>query len=315
MTEKIVQRIEKEVQCHNIVASLVEKCSFPDLTSLLLEVYRKKVKKITPKALLQQYMQNGYVQPTKANVQKFLQFDLLACSLLPHDFEMIELSSLAPLGANSVVGPVHQNNVLSTIRSVEVCSDPTNVMALESAARKQRSGEKAASHVVKLCSSHRVTRGQKFTGAHCFPHFRILALTTAGRDTGSFTFEVDALNEHISYFIDILTKSTSIGINVSDITVHITALDESRVPVLQKKVVDHIAETYANVDIHFDQNRVTGRGYYQDVCYHILVKNLQGETLLLVDGGSTNWTQQLLSNQKERFFISGLGSERLLVCT
>ena len=29
-----------------------------------------------------------------------------------------------------------------------------------------------------------------------------------------------------------------------------------------------------------------------------------------VDGGVTNWTQQLFSNQKERLFISGIGAER-----
>jgi hypothetical protein len=32
---------------------------------------------------------------------------------------------------------------------------------------------------------------------------------------------------------------------------------------------------------------------------------------MLVDGGFTNWTQQLLSNQKERLLISGIGTERL----
>jgi hypothetical protein len=35
--------------------------------------------------------------------------------------------------------------------------------------------------------------------------------------------------------------------------------------------------------------------------------------LELVDGGSVNWTQQFLSNAKERLVISGIGSERL--CT
>jgi hypothetical protein len=33
--------------------------------------------------------------------------------------------------------------------------------------------------------------------------------------------------------------------------------------------------------------------------------------LELVDGGSTDWTQQLLGNRKERLLISGLGLERL----
>jgi hypothetical protein len=35
---------------------------------------------------------------------------------------------------------------------------------------------------------------------------------------------------------------------------------------------------------------------------------------LLIDGGFTDWTQQLMSNRKERLMTSGLGSERLCAC-
>ncbi len=315
MLEKIVRRIEEELQCHHVVENLVDRCSFPDLTSLLLDVYRKKTKKITPKALLQQYMHNGFVQPAKANVCTSLQFDLLACSLLPHDFEMIELSPLAPLGSNSVIATVDQNNAISTIRNIEVCSDPTNVLALEAAARKQRLKDAKGLRNVKLACSHRVVRGQKFKGDSCFPHFRIFALATAGRDEGSCTFETDSLYEHISYFVEVLTRSQSLGIKVLDLAVHVTAIDESRLPVLQEKVVERLAVAYPSLRIQFDQNRTSGRGYYCTVCYHIFAKDEAGEELCLVDGGCTDWTQQLLSNQKERFLISGLGSERLLVCT
>jgi hypothetical protein len=40
-------------------------------------------------------------------------------------------------------------------------------------------------------------------------------------------------------------------------------------------------------------------------------KDIQGVDHNLVDGGFTNWTQQLLSNAKERLLISGIGIERL----
>jgi hypothetical protein len=79
--------------------------------------------------------------------------------------------------------------------------------------------------------------------------------------------------------------------------------------------LNRLAAEHGNVIVEFDQKRETGRGYYCDACYHISVKDSSGNDILLVDGGFTNWTQQLLSNQKERFLISGLGSERLLVCT
>ncbi len=315
MQKKIVQRIEAELQSPHLFENLVEKCSFPDLTSLLLEVYREKTKKVTPKLLLQQYTNNRFVQPAKANVCEALKFDLFAATLLPKDFEMIELSPLAPLGANSVIASVDQNNALSTIRNVEVCSDPTNVLALESAARKQRLKKDGVDQSkVKLCASQRVVRCQKFEGAAFFSHFRLLALTTAGLDVGSFIFETESLFEQISFFIQLLLQSHELGIKVRDLSVHVTALDESRMDVLQQKVLNRLAEQ-GSVIVEFDQKRETGRGYYCDACYHIFAKDAAGNDLLLVDGGFTNWTRQLLSNQKERFLISGLGSERLLVCT
>ena len=307
MQKRIIQRIEAELQCPHLFESLVEKCSPSDLTSLLLEVYREKTKKITPKALLQQYTQNRFVQPAKANVRESIAFDSLAYSLLPNDFEVIELSPLAPLGSNSVIASVDQNNVLSTIRNTEVCSDPTNVMALESAVRRQRLKKN-----VKLCSSHKAVRCQKFEGANFFPCFRLLALTTAGKDEGSFKFETESLFEHISYYVELLNKVQTLDIKVSDLVVHLTALDESRMPILQQ-VMNRLAATHKSVSFQFDQNRMTGRGYYRDVCYHILTKDASGNHLILMDGGFTNWTQLLLSNEKERFLISGLGSERLLV--
>ncbi len=310
MQNEIIQRIEAELQCPHLFESLVEKCPFSDLTSLLLDVYREKAKKITPKALLQQYTQNRFVQPAKVNVYETMKFDFLALSLLPNDFEMIELSPVAPLGSNSVIASVDQNNALSTIRNTEVCSDPTNVMALESAIRKQRLKKD-----VKLCSSHKVVRCQKFKEANFFAGFRILALTTAGKDQGSFKFETEALFEHISYYVELLSKAQTLGIKLRDLAVHVTALDESRMGILQEKVLNPLAEKHGNVIVQFDQKRETGRGYYCDACYHIFAKDSSGNDLLLVDGGFTNWTRQLLSNQKERFLISGLGSERLLVCT
>ena len=319
MKKKIVQRIEAELQNPHLFESLVGNCSFPDLTSLLLEVYREKTKKITPKLLLQQYMTNRFVQPAKANVCEAMKFDLFASTILPKDFEMIELSPLAPLGSNSVIASVDQNNALSTIRNIEVCSDPTNVLSLESAARRQRlKKEGCGQSKVKLCTSQRVVRCQKiemFEGASFWAHFRLLALTTAGLDEGSFQFETEALFEHISFFIQLLLKSHKLGIKVRDLSVHVTALSENRMDVLQEKVLNRLAREHGHVIAEFDQKRETGRGYYCDVCYQIFAKDSSGNNLLLVDGGFTNWTRQLLSNQKERFLISGLGSERLLVCT
>ena len=46
-----------------------------------------------------------------------------------------------------------------------------------------------------------------------------------------------------------------------------------------------------------------------------ILKRIQREAAIpeLIDGGFTTWTQQLLSNNKERLLISGLGTERFAV--
>ena len=47
------------------------------------------------------------------------------------------------------------------------------------------------------------------------------------------------------------------------------------------------------------------------MCFQIHARDPSGQDYLLVDGGATDWTQQLLNNRKERLMTSGLGSERL----
>ena len=108
-----------------------------------------------------------------------LEFDRLAYSLLPSGFEPVELSSVALLGVCSVLGAVSQNNVVSTVRNTEVCSDSTNVLALECARRRRLAlrDDARAPDRVKLCASHRLIRAQRFDGPASFPHFRLLAVT------------------------------------------------------------------------------------------------------------------------------------------
>jgi hypothetical protein len=45
---------------------------------------------------------------------------------------------------------------------------------------------------------------------------------------------------------------------------------------------------------------------------HVTARDPSGEVQQLADGGSTDWLARLTSNGKQRFFVSGLGSELLL---
>jgi hypothetical protein len=316
MSDKIIERISREAGIEGLVEALSKQLSPTDLQSLLIEVYRRRADTLTPRDLLYQYRHDRFVQPTQASPTAQLDFDRLAYSLLPPGFEPIELSPVAPLGTCSVVSTVSQNVTVPTIRNTEVCSDATNVLALECARRRRQilRNNPRATDRVKLGTSHRLLRAQKFEGPASFQHFCIFTLCTAGRDEGSFKFEAEALVEQLDFYARLLSKAGKLGYTIQNVRVSITALDERRFDTLQANVIDTLSAKHPHIRVQFDQNRQSGRGYYTDTCFAIHAVNPVGDDLLLVDGGLTTWTQQLLSNRKERLMTSGIGSERLCAC-
>lgn len=102
-----------------------------------------------------------------------------------------------------------------------------------------------------------------------------------------------------------LCLSVSNGRLVTDLT------EGRRQETLETQVLQPLMNTYPDVLCYFDAERQSGRGYYVGACFHIYATNATGAEHELVDGGFTTWTQQMLSNRKERLLISGLGIERL----
>jgi hypothetical protein len=314
MDNQILKRILREAGAPDLLETLTQRLEPSDLQSLLLAVYRERAKAVSPATLLRQYRQNRFVQPAALDPRKLLELDRLAFSLLPPGFEPLELSPVCPLGTNSVVATVDQNNAVTTIRNTEVCSDSTNVMALECAVRRQALYAKGrvASQDIKLGASHRLLRPQSFHGPVSFAHFRIFSLCTAGRDRGSYRFETEALREHIAFYLRLFKETVRLGMSVGDISVALTAFDESRMDILRSKVIEALSPDYPDVRFDFDQTRASGRGYYTGAAFRIAARDSSGTEYGIVDGGLTDWTQQLLSNRKERLLMSGMGSERLV---
>jgi hypothetical protein len=77
-------------------------------------------------------------------------------------------------------------------------------------------------------------------------------------------------------------------------------------------VLEELSRSYLNVEFMFDQEQVSGQGYYSEVRFQMYARDKAGTEYFLVDGGFTDWTRQLLSNHKERLLISGMGSERFV---
>ncbi len=310
MKEKIIERIVRTAQVPDLLEVLTQRLSQSDLQSLLLEVYRRRAQTLTPRHVLGQYEGNRFVQPAAVNPRQLLEFERLAYSVLPSSFEVLELSPVCPLGTSSVVAPVDQDNAVTTIRNTEVCSDSTNVLALECARRRRGKGRQDTD--TKLCASHRLLRPHLPSDPASFPHFRIFSLCTAGRDVGSYGFEVAALREHLEFYVRLLQNSGQAGFRLEAVRTRITVFDETRYPVLKAEVLDRLSRSYPNVEFMFDQEQESGLGYYSGVRFQMYARDQAGAEYFLVDGGFTDWTQQLLSNRKERLLISGMGSERFV---
>ena len=81
---------------------------------------------------------------------------------------------------------------------------------------------------------------------------------------------------------------------------------------VQNDLLKLFSKKFPHVEFKLDRNPQNGQAYYSELRFQIHAGDASGSDLLLVDGGFTEWTRKVLSNSKERFLISGLGSERLI---
>jgi hypothetical protein len=261
--------------------------------------------------VLSNYETNRFVQPSAALPTRLVNWEQVAFSQLPQEFEPVALSPVCPLGTNSVVASVTQDWAVATARNTEVVSDSTNVLALECALRRRellRSNSRSTD-AVHLAASHRLLRAQDYKSPDLVTHFSLFALCSAGRDQGSLQFELSALGLHIRFYLRAL--GVFLGSNVP---LHLAITDfsqHSRAELLESQLLTPLHTEFENVTCAIDEQRTSGRGYYLDLCFHIYATVTSDQRWELVDGGVVNWTQKYLSNAKERLVISGIGSERL----
>jgi ribosomal protein S18 acetylase RimI-like enzyme len=303
-------RIEREAGVPGLI-DVLSRLPPTDLQSVLLEVQRIAAARRQPSSVLADYRTNRFVRPAKVVSMKLVGWEKLALSHLPAGFEAIELSPTCPLGTSSAIAAINQNWAVSTIRNTEVVSDPTNVLALECAARRglMRAADPKSANPVHLAARHRVLRPQHFTKSDMVSHFGIFCLVSAGRYSGNRQFEVNALGIHVRFYLTVLREylgvSRRIVLSLSDFGARD---DRSR---LEKEFLTPIREEFVNVDCTMNDQRTSGRGYYRDLCCKIHIESDAGELMEVADGGSVDWAQKLLSDSKEALVISGIGSERV----
>ncbi len=305
--DALIERIERQVGVDRLLEVLAERLAPTDLQSLLLAAYRRRAGAVVASRLLERYREDRFVPPAGVSPRSMAELQLLIFSMLPDGYEGVELSPVCPLGTNSAMATVDQNNVLTTIRNTEVVADVTNVLALECAVRRGEQGDSRSSARVRLAASHRVIRAQPFSDPGSHQHFRLLGLVAAGRDEGSFRFEVESLLEQLTFFLRLLH-----AVGAGKVRVAITDMEDGRrSAALRAGVLAPLATRFPDVSCGLDPDRISGRAYYSSTCFDISKVDSSGRQLQLVDGGFTKWTRELLNSQKERLLIGGLGTERL----
>jgi hypothetical protein len=305
----ILRRIARQTGVDDL-ASVLADLEPADLHALLLAVQRRRAARRTPAAVLSEFASGRFARPGNTDPRRLLEWDRVAFAALPDGFEPVELSPVCPLGTSSAVATVSPDKALATTRPLEVVSDATNVLALACALRRRallRTDAKSSA-VVRLAASHRLLRPQSYADPRLLRHFRLFHLCTAGRDTGANRFEATSLAEHVRFYLRALTRFVG-----RDVPLQVLLTDLATEPpraLWDSDVLGALGEEFPGVRFGFDPARTTGRGYYRDVCFHIHAVS-GGEPIELADGGAVAWTAKLLSNAKERLFISGIGSERV----
>lgn len=311
MHSEILDSISRRVGVPDLLEILTTRLSGSELNSLLLEVFQQKSQKILPAELLKVYQTNRFVSPVDSDWLPFLEQELKMLQFAQkHGYEALELSPVSPLGTCSVVGTVHQHKVLTALRGTEVVADATNVLALESAARRQAYLQKniKSSARVYLCTTHRHVRTPTIQIPGFTPHFKIFCLTTAGRDQGSYTFEKESVVEQLQFYWQLLIEI--LGFNPLKISLLLKKLHTDGDAAIFDSVLEAIQINLPKFTYQVQEIPQAEANYYQGFQFKILL-HLGENAYDIGDGGLVNWTQQLLSNRKERFLISGIGTEFL----
>lgn len=81
--------------------------------------------------------------------------------------------------------------------------------------------------------------------------------------------------------------------------------------IFKQNIIAPLNEKYENAEFNLQLNRKSGLTYYDGICYDIEVAFENGKTLVLIDGGVTDWTGRILSDSKEKCVTSGMGLEYL----
>src|SRR5215472_10705260 len=133
-----LRRVIRQAGGEQVLDMLASELSGSDLTTLLLEVLRRRAGALDAGDVLRRYRTDRFVAPSSLDFATLRRAEDAMIGALPDGFDVLMLAPVLPLGAHSAVALVDQRNVIATIRGTEVAADPTNGLALEAAIRRRQ---------------------------------------------------------------------------------------------------------------------------------------------------------------------------------
>lgn len=270
------QRAERAANVPGLVDKLAS-LSNADLTSVFMEIARRRAAGRTPASLVRAWETDTFVGAATID-QRELRRAEVAMLDAAADFEAVELSGVVPLGTCTVVAEGGQNRILSAARNLEVLADPTNAMALECAVRRAAEPETT----VRLCTSVRLIRAQRVE-APFTQHFHMFASVIAGRDPGGRRFEREAVRTQMA-----LVRSLCGVFEIGPVTFTVRASSE----------LEALAAEFTE-----DVEPLEG-DYYAGLRFQAWLGDMN-----IADGGLVDWVAQLRSDKKEKLVTMGFGTE------
>lgn len=302
---RIIERILREAGDADLLDKLLSLPS-SDFNTLLLEAYKAKAQKLDPAGLLKAYALNRFAAPSTVDPTAY---HLLEAELLTMAQDMgiggVLLSPSAPFGSCSAFGCVEQNNVLSALRGTETLPDPTNMLAILMADKLKNEGAKG--QAIHHCTTARVVRAQAFSGKRAFAHFGMYCMVSSGMDSGSYACETELLLKQLAYYKRLFSQKYGARLSVKlrkrggykdggGFFQRMTELIQSGLP-----------EVPLSFDLEHEDNH-----YYQGINFKLYVEK-EHEIIEIGDGGFVDWIAEMISNQKARCLISGVGLDRMLL--
>jgi hypothetical protein len=299
----IVERICRDADIPELADVLADRLPGTDLQSLLLEVFRARSPRRSAVELLAQRGRDATVAPAPVDARRVHEVERLALRAADR-FDAVALAPVSPLGLNTVLGGIDQNNALATVRGTEALADPTTALSLEAALRR-RDGQR----VVRLCSVDRVLRLQPFPGEFT-PHFGLFSLVTAGRSRAGHEFELEALREHVAIYLRLLAALAEQSYRTGSTVVEVGGRRD-RLELVESAVFEPLQREFPHAALRLAPERRRAARYYDGLMLEVFAGGQDEAPISVADGGSTDWTQRLLSDRKERLLVSGIGTEML----